>query len=467
MVKIHSPLKLKYFLRYIFRIIYEFTSRYVDVQDIIQTSHQEKAIKDINNAIINKGFNVLLYGSVNIISPRFLSLGNNVKIFNNARLDCAGGIFVGDNTVIDENVCIFSRHYNCSENITSDEYSKLFKPVFIGNNVFIGCGTKVLPGLTIGEGAKIGINCLIQEDVPANSYIGTADTINFKGRKFNRIIDADPQPFSLENSSKPVEASLKTNLLKKGKKVFFVVGTGRSGSMTIARILNQHSQIACCHEATLCLIRLSSEYAHGRKSQEQVSEELIKMFHKTNIYPEQGYYGESNQKLSNLIEPITDILPEAKFVWLIRRADTCVSSMYSRGWFSAQPKHRTYKLDIGGEHWFHFRLNGAESKVFTEEQWQDMSRFEKCCWYWSHWNENIAQQLDDIDQSRSIMVRLEELNSENVNRIVNFLELEDEKIHIETHNTSLDKLIKPAEWTNNQACLYNKWCSEKMQKWYP
>ena len=41
------------------------------------------------------------------------------------------------------------------------------KPVTIGNNVWIGMGVQICPGVTIGDNAVIGAGSVVTEDVPA------------------------------------------------------------------------------------------------------------------------------------------------------------------------------------------------------------------------------------------------------------------------------------------------------------
>lgn len=41
----------------------------------------------------------------------------------------------------------------------------------IGNNVFIGAGTKIIGNITIGDNVIIGQNCVITKDVPSNSIV--------------------------------------------------------------------------------------------------------------------------------------------------------------------------------------------------------------------------------------------------------------------------------------------------------
>ena len=42
------------------------------------------------------------------------------------------------------------------------------KPVKIGNNVWIGSDTTILPGVTIGDNSVIGAKSLVVKDIPEN-----------------------------------------------------------------------------------------------------------------------------------------------------------------------------------------------------------------------------------------------------------------------------------------------------------
>lgn len=41
----------------------------------------------------------------------------------------------------------------------------------IGDNVFIGAGTKIIGSVKIGNNVTIGQNCVITKDIPANSVV--------------------------------------------------------------------------------------------------------------------------------------------------------------------------------------------------------------------------------------------------------------------------------------------------------
>lgn len=47
----------------------------------------------------------------------------------------------------------------------------LVKPIKIGNNVFLGYGTVVLPGVTIGDNVVVGASSVVSKDVPPNTVV--------------------------------------------------------------------------------------------------------------------------------------------------------------------------------------------------------------------------------------------------------------------------------------------------------
>jgi len=87
-----------------------------------------------------------------------------------------GGIFVGSEAVIGDNVSI-------SHNVTigiAGEGKRRGTPV-IGNNVYIAPGANVSGRITIGDNARIGANAVISRDVPANALVqtGPVRTVTF------------------------------------------------------------------------------------------------------------------------------------------------------------------------------------------------------------------------------------------------------------------------------------------------
>lgn len=76
------------------------------------------------------------------------------------------GIFIGALTHLGKNVTILQQ-----VTIGEDTFSSLEDNAhrFIGNNVFIGAGAKIIGGVSIGANCRIGANACVYRDMPPNS----------------------------------------------------------------------------------------------------------------------------------------------------------------------------------------------------------------------------------------------------------------------------------------------------------
>lgn len=103
-----------------------------------------------------------------------ISVGKNTFINANCIFIDNNKITIGSNCLIAPNVQI----YTASHPIHSDErivpeventyYRTTTKPVVIGNDVWIGGGAIILPGVTIGNGVTIGAGSVVTKDIPDN-----------------------------------------------------------------------------------------------------------------------------------------------------------------------------------------------------------------------------------------------------------------------------------------------------------
>ena len=100
-----------------------------------------------------------------------LKVGKNFKRLNGVILDPAHCwlITIGDNVTMAPRVHILAHDASTKEFLN---YTKIGR-VNIGNNVFIGSESVVLPNVTIGDNVVIGANSTVTKDIPSNSvYAG-------------------------------------------------------------------------------------------------------------------------------------------------------------------------------------------------------------------------------------------------------------------------------------------------------
>ena len=109
-----------------------------------------------------------------VTAPFYCDYGYNIEIgenfYSNHNLVILDGakVEIGDNVFIAPNCCITTAGHpiNIDERNRGLEYAY---PIKIGNNVWIGAGANILPGVTIGDHVTIGAGSVVNKSIPANS----------------------------------------------------------------------------------------------------------------------------------------------------------------------------------------------------------------------------------------------------------------------------------------------------------
>lgn len=107
---------------------------------------------------------------------KFIYLGENCEInMNCVFLDC-NKITIGDNVLIAPGVHIYTvfhpvsakERFNKSVNADFPFAVAQSAQVTIGNNVWIGGGSIIMPGINIGDNVTIGAGSVVTKSIPAN-----------------------------------------------------------------------------------------------------------------------------------------------------------------------------------------------------------------------------------------------------------------------------------------------------------
>ena len=94
----------------------------------------------------------------------------NVFINSGCRFQDEGGVYIGENSLIGHNVVIATLNHDFDPYHRGDIHPK---PIHIGKRVWIGSGSIILPGVTIGDNSIVGAGSVVTKDVPANTiYAG-------------------------------------------------------------------------------------------------------------------------------------------------------------------------------------------------------------------------------------------------------------------------------------------------------
>ena len=110
--------------------------------------------------------------NVFINPPFYCDYGNHIKVgknvfmnYNCTILDVAT-VTIGDNCQIAPNVAIYTAGHPLHP-VSRNSLYEYGIPVTIGNNVWIGGNSVILPGITIGDNCVIGAGSVVTKDIPA------------------------------------------------------------------------------------------------------------------------------------------------------------------------------------------------------------------------------------------------------------------------------------------------------------
>ena len=98
---------------------------------------------------------------------RFVKMGKNVYANFGLTMVDDGEITIGDGCMFAPNVILATAGHPINPQLRAQVY-QFTKPIHIGNNVWIGAGAVVLPGVTIGDNTVIGAGSIVTKDIPAN-----------------------------------------------------------------------------------------------------------------------------------------------------------------------------------------------------------------------------------------------------------------------------------------------------------
>lgn len=159
-------------------------------------NHLRPSQIEARNSIIRK-----LFGEIGenfeIVGPIVCDYGNRIKIGENffVNANCVlldgGGITFGNNVFIAHD-CSFTtagHPFDYEQRNAGIEYAY---PIKVGDNVWIGCGVHVMPGVTIGNNVVIGAGSIVIKNIP-DGVVAAGNPC----RIIRKITDADKERYKI------------------------------------------------------------------------------------------------------------------------------------------------------------------------------------------------------------------------------------------------------------------------------
>lgn len=116
-----------------------------------------------NAKLDSLGENSIIYPSVVIHAPNKVKIGRHCAIAEFVHMWGGGTITIGNSVIIASHAVITSQtHDKCA---TSYRDTTVRSPIVICDNVWVGAGAIILPGIILGEGCIIGSGAVVTRNV--------------------------------------------------------------------------------------------------------------------------------------------------------------------------------------------------------------------------------------------------------------------------------------------------------------
>ena len=96
-------------------------------------------------------------------------VGERTVINMGCKFQDQGGIFIGNDCLIGHNATLCTINHSLAPERRGD---MTFKPIRIGNKVWLGANVTILQGVTIGDGAVVAAGAVVTRDVAPRTIVG-------------------------------------------------------------------------------------------------------------------------------------------------------------------------------------------------------------------------------------------------------------------------------------------------------
>ena len=120
------------------------------------------------------GKNVCVMDHVYLHHWENLEIGDNVSIHEQCNINAFGGVRIGSDVSIAHGTSIVSFNHTWADESVPIKYNPSEPlPVVIGDDVWIGCGVRILGGVTVGSRVVIAAGAVVTQDCEPNGvYAG-------------------------------------------------------------------------------------------------------------------------------------------------------------------------------------------------------------------------------------------------------------------------------------------------------
>jgi hypothetical protein len=199
----------------------------------------------------------------------------------------------------------------------------------------------------------------------------------------------------------------------------FIVGSGRSGTQMMDKMLSLTGEVDSNHEYMCNYVQpLAVKYYLNLLSRDEVLEQVKSIFSSAINYSDKLIWIDSSNKTSWIIDILAELFPEARFVHIVRDGRKVVSSFYHKLHDECYEDRSVSIL----QSWVNSPLDNIEPPPEKKYWWnlpkkdsefsnefQNFNQFERICFHWGEVTRTIISMFEKIDNSSHITFRLEDL----------------------------------------------------------
>lgn len=201
----------------------------------------------------------------------------------------------------------------------------------------------------------------------------------------------------------------------------FIIGTGRSGTRSMFRMLSGTPNTEIHHEYSVNEIQKISALYYMKLIDKSTVLEAIRRNHASAVhYSTANTWIDSSNKLSWIIKPLHEIFPQSRFLAIIRDGRKVVSSFYYKlreemyddesvqilsNWIDdpinlpSPPPEKRYWWNI------------PQKNQLWHKEFNHFDRLQRVAWHWSECNRSIISSFSNLPDNQVKVVKLEDLTS--------------------------------------------------------
>jgi len=238
----------------------------------------------------------------------------------------------------------------------------------------------------------------------------------------------------------------------KNKKIFFILATGRSGTKFLSLLLNKSPGAYIVHEPVRWDFRAyKAAFYDDKKAYKYIQE-----FRKKEIYDrarkrEINIYGEVNSVLRRHCNALKKSFPNAKIFHLIRDGRDVVRSSMSRG--TMTDNHPSTK-----------KIHPTQKSPW-KDKWNNMTQFEKICWYWDVENRYLNKNIKKTLQFEKLISSYKYFKEHLLDPLELKISKETWQKEVNSPKNITNKYTTPhwTEWEKGKMDVFNEICGDTMR----